>query len=81
MVQNWDEIESKLQELFIDDEIRGKCRGALLNRSSEDRLKYFRGSNTEIKAALGMLFSSETGKVNKASLTQAIVSFCLQKFA
>ncbi|PKK43990.1 hypothetical protein RhiirC2_764727 [Rhizophagus irregularis] len=52
MVENWKQAEDKLKEIFTDKQIRSKIRGALLNKSLENRLNYFVGDNEETELTL-----------------------------
>jgi hypothetical protein len=47
MIGNWKEADSKLKEIFSDEQTRSKIRGALLNKSEEERLNYFVGDDEE----------------------------------
>ena len=56
--EEWKKAKSKLIDLFIDNEERGKIRGRLLKKPILERLEYFEGNNDdEIKATLSTLLS------------------------
>lgn len=56
--QSWDEIDTKLQQLFPNDSERGKARKALLDLDEGKALRYFRDSDAAVKAALDALTGS-----------------------
>ena len=60
--EEWKKAKSKLIDLFIDNEERGKIRGLLLNKPTVERLEYFEGKDDdEIKATLLTLLTTSQG--------------------
>ncbi|RGB23853.1 hypothetical protein C1646_773905 [Rhizophagus diaphanus] len=76
MVENWEQAEDKLKEIFTDKQIRSKIRGALLNKSLENRLNYFVGDNEETGLTLLTLLPDEhpDQKLSKRKLNNSFIS-------
>jgi len=51
----WEQAKAKLTTLFPDEEERGRIKGILLSKPTDERLEYFEGGDKEIVAALGTL--------------------------
>ena len=59
MNNKWDEVKSKLNNIFLNKSERGKVRGLLLKMKVKERLEYFEGDDEEIKFTLETLLTHE----------------------